>query len=702
MIKQGDALELAAQLEPRSVNCIMTSPPYFGMRDYNLPPTDWPALEYVPMAGLPPVAVAAWSGCLGNEPTLEMYVAHLVAIFDRLRNALRDDGVAWLNLGDSYATNPGNGRGGEKVDGGKPHRTGSDKSNIGLPQKNLIGVPWRVSFALQAAGWYLRNDVIWHKTNGIPSSATDRLTSTHEYIFLLTKLSRYWFDQETIKVPAAAAKLTRMQPNKSQTFRRENSQRGQVLQPGNTATHRPDREEKYYTDEMVNRRDVWSVSTKSFKGAHFACVDEETECLTIEGWKKYSEIKKGDLAAQFDIETRLMSWGAIQEIAFYQVDNQNMVVAQNRSCKMVLTPNHRTIISRRHPRTRKHQPLTIIEADQLKTSHSIPISAEWETDTNAIEPITADWAELLGWYIAEGCETAYSWTVEITQSHSANPEKVRRIRFLLNKVGAEHTEARTTRQWRNKEVINGAFQIRGFAATYLRQLAPSKQLPNDVLEWSPRLLKRLLDGLVDGDGHRRKDGRFCYIQRSKQNSDLVQAIGVRLGYATILSWRSEGTYTIYFTQKRLLSFRGTSGEGARIEQENYTGIVWCPRLPKGTWIARKNGRAFVTGNTFNPELITPCVLAGCPPRVCAECDQPWRREIIKVEHETKGGDLVAACCCGGDTRPGLVLDPFIGSGTTAKVAIAHNRHWLGFELNPEYIELVNQRLHGTQRRLVTL
>ena len=107
----------------------------------------------------------------------------------------------------------------------------------------------------------------------------------------------------------------------------------------------------------------------------------------------------------------------------------------------------------------------------------------------------------------------------------------------------------------------------------------------------------LLMGMAIGE----KDGRMSFIQRSSQMADLVQGIGVRLGYATMKSRRSEGTYTVYFTKKRLLSFRGTAEEGAEIKQEAYTGKVWCPKLPAGTWVARKNGRMFITGNTFPPE-----------------------------------------------------------------------------------------------------
>jgi DNA modification methylase len=122
----------------------------------------------------------------------------------------------------------------------------------------------------------------------------------------------------------------------------------------------------------------------------------------------------------------------------------------------------------------------------------------------------------------------------------------------------------------------------------------------------------------------------------------------------MLSRRSEGTFIVYFTEKRLISFRGTAGEGAQIGQEIYTGVVWCPRLPSGTWVARKNGRVFITGNTYPPKLIEPCILAGCP-------------------------------------VGGTVLDPFGGSGTVGLVAESHGRNSILIELNPEYVEMAKRR-----------
>jgi hypothetical protein len=295
----------------------------------------------------------------------------------------------------------------------------------------------------------------------------------------------------------------------------------------------------------------------------------------------------------------------------------------------------------------------VVPAEDLKPSHGLPVAADW-VDPGS-EPISGDWAELVGWYIAEGCQSQRSWAVEIYQSRSANSQKVDRIKALLDAVGAEYSLAevdRVTTRWR---YCLAAFQVRGYAAAVLRQWAPEKEFHPTTLTWSNALLSRLLTGLVDGDGHRRPDGRQCFIQRSQKRAGIAQAIGVRLGYSTMVTKRSEGTQTVYFTRKRLISFRGTAGAGARIDTKPYTGTVWCPGMPKGTWVARKGGRSFITGNTFPPALVEPCVALGSEP-----------------------GDLV--------------LDPFLGSGTTAEVALKMGRRFLGIELNPEYVDIARRRL----------
>ena len=271
-IHTGDVLDVLPTLETGSINCLVTSPPYFGLRDYGV------------------------DGQIGLESTPDAYIEKMVMVFREVKRVLRDDGTLWLNLGDSYASattgadttksSLGGGKATQTVGGKRP-----DKLGFGIPEKNLLGIPWRVALALQADGWYLRQDIIWHKPNPMPESVRDRCTKAHEYIFLLSKSARYYYDQDAVKEPLAESSIARLSqdidnqqgsdrvPGKTNgamkavsaamTFRRDNSKRAAV-HPGQTVgTHRPDREDTVYNG-FRNRRSVWTVTTKPFKEAHFA------------------------------------------------------------------------------------------------------------------------------------------------------------------------------------------------------------------------------------------------------------------------------------------------------------------------------------------------------------------------------------------------------------------------------------------------
>jgi len=197
-------------LPDQSVHTCVTSPPYFGLRDYG------------------------HDGQIGLEPTPGVFVAKLVEVFREVRRVLRDDGTLWLNLGDSYARQEG------------------------LKPKDLIGIPWRVAFALQADGWYLRQDIIWHKPNPMPESVRDRCTKAHEYIFLLSKSQRYYFDSEAIKEDAVTPPAAR---DKASEGYQADYPKGDRFSSG---------ERVWGQDGKKNKRSVWTVATKPFKGAHFA------------------------------------------------------------------------------------------------------------------------------------------------------------------------------------------------------------------------------------------------------------------------------------------------------------------------------------------------------------------------------------------------------------------------------------------------
>ncbi|AGH31797.1 DNA methyltransferase [Salicola phage CGphi29] len=235
----GDCLESMDGMDDKSVNCCVTSPPYFGLRDYG---------QY---------------GQLGLEASPDEFVEALVRVFREVRRVLRDDGTVWLNLGDSYASQGGNHSGRNDQKGVGANRvvkeghsdSGSRSAPNGLKAKDLIGIPWRVAFALQADGWYLRQDIIWHKPNPMPESVRDRCTKAHEYIFLLSKSPKYYYDHEASKETANPKNH-----RKSAGIRR--------TAPGSARHGGPASGERNYTTR--NRRSVWTVNSRPYKGAHFA------------------------------------------------------------------------------------------------------------------------------------------------------------------------------------------------------------------------------------------------------------------------------------------------------------------------------------------------------------------------------------------------------------------------------------------------
>ena len=249
----GDCRELLSSLPAESVQTCVTSPPYFGLRDYGV------------------------AGQIGLEATPDAFVAELVAVFREVRRVLRDDGTLWLNLGDSYAGG-GGGNYGNKIapDHGQHIANVRNRpqwlSAVGMKPKDLIGIPWRVAFALQADGWYLRSDIIWHKPNPMPESVTDRPTKAHEYLFLLSKSERYHYDAEAIAEPAAYGGVLTGGEYAPPGQDPHSNARPSVERGGfNGKTNAlPGREAFRAIRDTRNRRTVWTVATQPFSGAHFA------------------------------------------------------------------------------------------------------------------------------------------------------------------------------------------------------------------------------------------------------------------------------------------------------------------------------------------------------------------------------------------------------------------------------------------------
>lgn len=245
---QGHCLDVLKTLPAESVQTCITSPPYFGLRDYGC------------------------DGQIGLENTPEQFVQSLVDVFAEVHRVLKTDGTVWLNLGDSYAAQRGGtsmpaetlsggigGKGNKSAHRGHDGAAGHahrNAANIGLKHKDLVGIPWRVAFALQSYGWYLRQDIIWHKPNPMPESVTDRCTKAHEYIFLLSKSPRYYYDRTSIEEDAKWERWGDQSEKKIHTGTASHL-------GGKTIDQLPIRDKK-------NKRSVWTVTTKPYKGAHFA------------------------------------------------------------------------------------------------------------------------------------------------------------------------------------------------------------------------------------------------------------------------------------------------------------------------------------------------------------------------------------------------------------------------------------------------
>lgn len=250
LILIGDAFEKLKEIDDGTADCCVTSPPYYNLRDYGV------------------------YGQIGIEETPEAYVDRLVSVFREVKRALRDDGTLWVNIGDSYN---GSGKAGKNphyqskhTEFGKPsahkERFGVPTNVKGLKPKDLIGIPWMLAFALRGDGWYLRSDIVWQKPNPMPSSVSDRCTSSHEYIFMLSKQPKYYFDAEAISEPCVTPVKTHRKERGDKQNRTD--KQGELGKQTYTGFN-----ERYFSKppkETRNKRSVWTVPTKPYSGAHFA------------------------------------------------------------------------------------------------------------------------------------------------------------------------------------------------------------------------------------------------------------------------------------------------------------------------------------------------------------------------------------------------------------------------------------------------
>jgi len=237
----GDAIEVLAEMPDGSADCIVTSPPYWGKRDYGM------ARQY------------------GREPDPASYVRTLKATFTEARRVLADDGTCWLNLGDSYSTSGGTPTGLHTYLGRHLGR----RQATGVPAKNLLGLPWRVAFALQDDGWILRNAIVWHKPNAMPESVRDRLNCRHELIFLFVKQAAYWFDLDPIRIPASTARTASDRPPGRSDSGRPPKYGPHTRQIAGAQRYGTSRARRVHRNGR-NPGDVWAINTRPYAGPHFA------------------------------------------------------------------------------------------------------------------------------------------------------------------------------------------------------------------------------------------------------------------------------------------------------------------------------------------------------------------------------------------------------------------------------------------------
>jgi site-specific DNA-methyltransferase (adenine-specific) len=626
----GAAEDVLKTFPDESINCCISSPPYWALRDYGI------------------------DGQLGLEPTFEEYIDKLCNIYDEVKRVLRPDGTCWVNLGDTYAAHKdcksvgqtiARGTSREKthcIDKGKSaSRNSKMLKKMGMPDKSLCLIPQRFAIEMVNRGWILRNTIIWHKPNPMPSSAKDRFTVDFEYVYFFTKSNTtlYWVRPDgkmVSKQPDYKAgiegldwkwgvrkgkrvKLSLWQGRdywfepqyEAHTDPKGSLERSKYV--GHTDNgKRLSRKDQYRPDAYTfnplgrNKRTVWTIPTQPFPQAHFACVDEKTQILTAKGWKYHHEInyKTRIKVATYNIAGGFVEYQPIQYLKQYSYDG-NMIKVGNRDLDILMTPNHRNVVQF------QNNQIGIRLAENLKYRDKIIVFADVVYDSDY--SITTSWAFLAGWVISEGHYKKGGF-IEIYQNEGDNAD---RIRDVLQDAEIPYTE--NTRMRQGKKQVTWYLKKCAFV-DWMYKNVPDKELNKRLVFLPLSRLQCLFDALISGDGHKRKDdGRICFIQKSKKCVEWFEILALHIGFHTTTTPRKEGGYTVFCNHKTKIGIRKTSGKGIAVERIPYKGVVWCPKTPNGTWVAKRNGRVFITGNTYPEKLVEPMIKAGCPEFVCTKC-----------------------------------------------------------------------------------
>ncbi len=649
----GDCLEVMKTFPDNSIDCCVTSPPYYNLRSYL--PEDHPDKDKE----------------IGFGGSPEEYVTKLVEIFREVRRILKLTGVCYLNLGDSWASNgiyigkfvedhperqnlhtDHHGRYPQKVKGVRG-------GEWNIKKKDLLMIPARVAIALSADGWYLRSDIIYAKRNTMPNPVSDRPVASYEHVFLLTKTPKYYYDWESIATePAASTQADRRPKGVLRQRTNENSKYHEDCDPTIAAQFRKQDgvgrsdytgfNDRYTPVDKVRRRDVWTLTVPGTKIKHFACVDSETECLTIGGWRKYYEIKEGTPIFTFNMVTNCLELQPVNCINTYHYRG-NLISVFGRSSNMLMTSNHRCVVYKYGSKN-----ATIVESQNIKQGMKFPVAAKLVHDF-LIPTDSIEFYELLGWFFAEGHFTD-AGSIHITQSLGINKDKCERISYLIDLLCDEWNVKELRYLYKGMEKVNLQWTISGEMRKKIRHMIPDKfVIPEHFLMLPEEYVLAFLNGFVEGDGHIRIDKRISIPQKSKEVIDMIQAMFLRVGKSCILSQRGNCNWTAFITSNTSRCFRNSHSSLIKNDYV-YDGIVWCPSVENGTWVARRGGRPFITGNSFNPKLVEMCIASGCP-------------------------------------EEGVMLDPFAGICTVGLVAKSLNRNYIGIELNPEYVKIAENYLN---------
>ena len=566
----------------------------------------------------------------------------------------------------------------------------------------------------------LASGVLTHnsKPNGLPESVTDRVRRSHETWFHFTRQPRYFAAVDEIRERSNPANV-RPQDRRGEQSAKDAARRA----AGHAAIGHPGKPLEFNPLGKLPAS-VWEVATEPLKVPaylgvdHFACVDTETEILTRRGWLRHDEIQVGDEVAGYSLDAGTASWTRCHGVHRYDFDGE-LVSADARGLSMRLTPNHRTLVHDHRGRHRTRGPVEVIDAAELDKRHSVPRAVMWAEDGRE-KAVGADFAALLGWVAAEGWYSGDRRRVYLSQSETVNAAKVEQIGALLARLGDDPLRTARVRNWRGREWQDVQWRLGPALSTFVTQTMPDKLLPRWLADLPLNEARALLDAFVDGDGHRRADGRLSLFQKLRHNLDVLQVVAVRLGYNTTLS-ESGGRWVLYLNPPRPARLRRADGRSL-VSRERYVGTVWCVTTGTGTFIARRRGTVFVTGNSFPTEWPRRIIVGWSPSGICTACGE-GRRPVVDAVR-ARGAEVVSGAAYGPDgkfgtatgrqhiertlrhqvgyacacpdttapTTPAVVLDPFSGTGTTPMVAKALGRHGIGVDRSGDYCRLAQWRV----------